>query len=272
MNLARCTRSCPARCSIFSRFIPGFTLIELLIVIAIIAILAAILLPVLAKAQERAKRASCANNLKEYALACIIYTNENKSFLPTDPLGTSGGYYPWDISVGAVNNLNQSGTLRHVYFCPSFSMQDNNVLWGTLANGAENPLGYQSSGYRGTGYFNTFSGGYAGEHGVELTNLNTTIMTPVSLGPIASRILLGDDVITPYGDNVEAQKTKYPYVNINNGFLPAGLTGYSSPHVEGRLALGGNLAMCDGHVEFRLLANLHWRSDTLTANMPCFWW
>src|SRR5262245_42001895 len=78
----------------------GFTLIEFLVVVTIVALLIALRLPAGRGAREAARRALCANNLKQLALAAHQYSDLNATFPPGcyQRLGRAGETGPSDFA------------------------------------------------------------------------------------------------------------------------------------------------------------------------------
>lgn len=93
----------------------AFTLVELLVVIGIIAVLISILLPSLSAAREAAQAVQCASNLRQIAMAHVMYQNDYDGWClvlmyPGD--SSSNRWYKMLYSQGYLPSQN-------VFICPS---------------------------------------------------------------------------------------------------------------------------------------------------------
>ncbi|HLX69794.1 MAG TPA: DUF1559 domain-containing protein [Verrucomicrobiae bacterium] len=254
-----------ARCQTRVGRSSAFTLIELLVVIAIIAILAAMLLPALAAAKEKGRRASCTSNNRQIGVALQMYTSDNHDNLPAmaDPTGSANAL--WDIPdrvSDALSGGSGSSTnfYKGIFYCPDsvlLQAQNVNYWWDYVGTGSDT--------HRVTSYHWIISrDGKAG-------NFGQTSSTAVTLS--APKGFL-NKISTPYTNTFNVANTEMVTdAVISQGTFTAGVSGanatgqlylgvytsnptelpmkYNSSHMKGSVPAGGNILFMDCHVEWR---------------------
>ncbi|NIP25933.1 MAG: prepilin-type N-terminal cleavage/methylation domain-containing protein [Phycisphaerae bacterium] len=119
----------------------GFTLIELLVVIAIIALLMAILMPALNRARELGRRSVCLGNLKQLALAWVMYADENDGDLVNGRLGQDRVLNNVVVEESWVRKVNSNWNQRQQIY--GTGNQDEGIQNGALWEFIKNPKVYR---------------------------------------------------------------------------------------------------------------------------------
>jgi len=179
------------------RLFGAFTLIELLVVVAIIAILAAMLLPALAAAREKARRASCISQMNQFGKGVEMYTGDYSGYFPSWAAG-GAELFPWGETAtlggarsrtttyeqGVVTGQNADGSLAKVY----------SIKVGTNTSGSETAPGWTRQVHSAPFDYNAvFTGAVnTSGNGPGSVTAGNMSLAPVGLGYLVTGGYMGD--------------------------------------------------------------------------------
>lgn len=107
----------------------GLTLVEMLVVVAIVGVLVMLLLPAVQSARESGRRTSCANNLKQVALAMLAFEAAHGKF----PAGRQQCDGETNASYGCTNNETNPPRPGTSGFVPILPRVEEQSLYDNLA-------------------------------------------------------------------------------------------------------------------------------------------
>jgi prepilin-type processing-associated H-X9-DG protein len=223
-------------------------------IVAVLALLAAHLYAANGQ-KNQSKIAQCACNLRQLSLSMLLYGGDNSEKLPVQ----TGGNWLWDMEWNVGNTLNKYGTPQENMYCPGtaprFNATNNEELYEYYAVGLFHVIGYAPT--------------LPGSPTLDATNVNATLtpqpLRPSNLSPYtippepaSRRVLVADATITHPG-------------TPNWVFIPGAYrVPHISPHLEGFVPAGGNVAMLDGHVQWRNFSQMRLR--TSSGAQTLFYW
>jgi prepilin-type processing-associated H-X9-DG protein len=231
----------------------AFSLVELLVVVGIIALLIGILLPSLFKARQNAQLITCASNIRQLAMANLLYANDNHTFYVLaasdifDDLGDGeGGHWRWHgYRAAAGQPFNPAlgplapylGTDGRVKNCPLFDPS----IGAATGNNFEDGCG-------GYGYNEMYIGGRADLYGYCPDAVTTAAKVPQVLHAATTVMFTDAGIAQPFGNGVIVTEYSFcepPWVQEDPGPLS---TDQSWPSIHFRHHGQASVAWADGHV------------------------